>query len=49
MATGPQLTPSTPGDRRQGQFPHTRPLHLIACPAILVIGVLVILAIHLLT
>ncbi len=47
MATGPQLTPSRPSDRQQ--FPHTPPLHLIACPAILVIGALVILAIHWLT
>jgi hypothetical protein len=44
MATGPQLTPRRPSDRQQ--FPHTPPLHLIACPAILVIGALVILAIH---
>ena len=47
MATGPQLTPSRRGDRQQ--FPHTPPLHLIACPALLVIGALVILAIHLIT
>ena len=47
MATGPQLTPSRPSDRQH--FPHTPLLHLIACPALLVIGALVILAIHLLT
>jgi hypothetical protein len=49
MATGPQLTPSRPVDRRQDQFPRTLQLHLIACPAILVIGALVILAVHWLT
>lgn len=49
MATDPKLTPSRPGDRREDQFRHTPPLHLIACLAILVIGALVTLAIHLLT
>ena len=38
---------SRPSDRQQ--CPHAPPLHLIACPAILVIGALVILAIRWLT